>query len=169
MAYAVLQSFGYSAKRKKMDVRWFNVHNPIFSQLQTDRFKTRRHTSDCKCSGALSPTQRAVGHNHVLSHVFGSNHQNKHWTHTTHICDVVVGVCVEAGVVSVPGNMWSRVANHSTAHVALVTRWSHVTLQRDDKFGSCLQVEGLWYWQVTCELFWKKKRFAYYLHSFVQG
>lgn len=39
MAYAVLQSFGYSAKRKKMDVRWFNVHNPIFSQLQTDRFK----------------------------------------------------------------------------------------------------------------------------------
>lgn len=139
-------------KKKNMDVRCINIYmyNHIFCQLWTGR-----HTSNYKFGGALSPTQRVVGHNLVLSHVFGSDPQNKHWTNTTHVCDVVVGVRVEADVVPVPGNMWSRVAPHGTAHVALVTRWSRVKLQRDDKFGGCLEVEGLWYGQVTCELFWK--------------
>lgn len=45
-----------------------------------------------------------MGHDGVISIVLGAHPQDHHGAHATGVGDVVVGVCVEADVVAVPGD-----------------------------------------------------------------
>lgn len=90
-------------------------------------------TPDAEDGGALGPSLRALRRDGVLAHVFGPHSKNQQGTHPTGVGDVVVGVCVQADVISVPGDPRFGVARHRTAHVALVAFGRVVKLQWDDK------------------------------------
>lgn len=97
-------------------------------------------TPDAEDGGALGPSLGALCRDGVLAHVFGPHSKNQQGTHPAGVGDVVVGVCVQADVISVPGDPRFGVARHRTAHVALVAFGRVVKLQWDDKDGWTLHV-----------------------------
>lgn len=104
-------------------------------------------TPDAEDGGALGPSLRALRRDGVLAHVFGPHSKNQQGTHPAGVGDVVVGVCVQADVISVPGDPRFGVARHRTAHVALVAFGRVVKLQWDDK--------DWWTLHVTIPVCWR--------------
>lgn len=100
----------------------------------------RALTPDAEDGGALGPSLRVLCGDGVLAHVFGPHSKNQQGTHPTGVGDVVVGVCVQADVISVPGDARFGVARHRTAHVALVAFGRVVKLQWDAKDWGALHV-----------------------------
>lgn len=97
-------------------------------------------TLDGQFGGALCPPQGVLCDDGVVSGVFGAHSQDEHGAHATGVGDVVVGVCIEADVISVPGDMGGWIPSYSTAHVALVALGSGVHLQRNQELRRPLQV-----------------------------
>lgn len=115
------------------------------------------NTSDIQHHWWLRSAQFVLYGNFVFPVVFGSHSQYKQGADSTYICDVVVGVCVEADIVPVPRNTWSWITLNGTAHVAFITLWGCTPLQGNNKWGRRIEDPVFYLWPVYLELFWNKE------------
>lgn len=67
----------------------------------------------------------------VIPAVLRPDFEDHHRAHPACVSNVIVGVGVEADVISVPGNMRSGVSCHGTTHVALVALGTVVRSERN--------------------------------------
>lgn len=96
-------------------------------------------TLNNKISGTLHPSQRIFGDDSVIPAVLWPDFEDHHRTHPACVSNVIVSVGVKADVIPVPGDIWSGVSCHCTAHVALVALWTVVRFQWDGKSGRSLK------------------------------
>ena len=54
--------------------------------------------------------------------------EDQQGAYTTDVGDVVVGVCVEADIIAVPGDARFGITLHGTADITLIAFWSIVLL-----------------------------------------
>lgn len=97
-------------------------------------------TFDTEHGGALCPSQRVLRCDGVLAHVFGPHSQDQHGANPARVGDVIVGIGVQADVISIPRDTRLGVAAHRAAHVAFVAFGCSVKLQRHDERRGALQV-----------------------------
>lgn len=158
------RSCGLSSLCKKSNIalRLFNLHTANSNVTTIKLVKTLWllnlvNTSDIQRHWWFRSPQFVLYGNFVFPVVFGSHSQYKQGADSTYICDVVVGVCVEADIVPVPRNTWSWITLNGTAHVAFITLWGCTPLQGNNKWGRRIEDPVFYLWPVYLELFWNKE------------
>ncbi len=113
-------------------------------------------TSDTEDGGAFDPSKGVLRGDGVLPHVFGAYVENQHGANSTCVGDVIVGVSVQADVISIPRDTRFGISLHSTAHIAFIAFGCSVKLQRHNEGWSASQIAVLYGRHAHRKLFYKK-------------